>query len=203
MQLIDQCQFDTIYHEHHCYFSATSAARLFSSVGLHLNDVQRLPTHGGSLRIYVVRQQQPTERLESIFSEERRLGVDQVDYYRMFAQQAQQTQRKFRELVAELKQDGHSIAAYGAAAKGATLLNASRVGSELIDFVVDRNRHKHGRYMPGVHIPIRPAECLAHERPDYAVILPWNLTQEIMRQQRAYTDTGGTFIVPIPHPQIV
>ena len=201
--LVDHCEFDTIYHQHHCYISATSCRNLFANVGLHVNDVRRLPTHGGSLRIYVGHRQEPTERLEKLLAEEQELGLHRIDYYQNFAERAKSATTNLKSLMVDLKNRGHSIAAYAASAKGTTLLNAAGIDRELIDFVVDRNVHKHGRFMPGVHIPIFPPERLTEQRPDYALLLAWNFKDEILRQQQAYRDAGGQFIVPIPSPHVI
>ena len=201
--LVDHCEFDTIYHQHHCYFSATSYQNLFRSVGLYLNDARRLPTHGGSLRIQVGHRRDPTSRLVQLLEEERKLGMQKIDYYRNFADRVTEAKSDLKSLVVDLKRKGHSIAAYAASAKGTTLLNAAGINNQLIDFVVDRNIHKHGRYMPGVHIPICAPERLAEQRPDYAILLAWNFKDEILQQQQAYRDAGGQFIVPIPSPHVI
>lgn len=201
--LIDKCAFDTIYHEHHCYFSVTSVRHLFATAGLHVNDVRRLSTHGGSLRIFVEHEDRPTEAMKALLAEEQELGVDCLDFYHTFADRVRATEKELNRLVTELREQGKTVAAYGAAAKGTTLLNASRVGSNLLDFVVDQNHHKHGRLMPGVHLPIYPTAHLAESRPDYTVMLAWNLKDEIMSQQTAYTQAGGKFIIPVPQPQVV
>ena len=201
--LIDHVEFDTIYHEHLCYFSVTAVDHLFRRHGLYLNDVRRLPIHGGSLRLYL----EPTENVQSsvreILDQERQDGLDTLAYYTSFAQRVADLASSLRKLVIGLKEQGRTIAAYGAAAKGAIMLNYARLDTETIDFCVDRNVHKQGKLMPGVHVPILDPAALMERKPDYTVILPWNFKEEIMEQQSAYREGGGRFIVPVPWPEIV
>lgn len=201
--LIDHCEFDTIYHEHHCYFSATSIARLFHRNGLPLVGVEHLSIHGGSLRCRFARHLSPDRSVRDFLEAEERAGLTTVAYYREFAGRVEQVKRNLRKLLEELKAEGKRIAAYGAAAKGATLLNYTGIGTDFLDYVVDRNVHKQGRFMPGIHLPIRPPSVLVDDRPDYLLLLAWNFKEEIMAQQQAYADTGGRFIVPIPTPEVV
>lgn len=201
--LIDHCEFDTIYHEHLCYFSVTAVSRLFARHGLTLVDVRRLPTHGGSLRLFVQRSGVASAAVEQLLAEETQLGLDREDYYRDFAERVRSVQRSLGELLRSLKADGKRIAGYAAAAKGAILLNSSGIDARLVDYVVDRNRHKHGKYMPGVHIPIfDTAKLLESPAPDYVLLLAWNFKDEVMRQQSEYQSRGGRFIIPIPTPQV-
>jgi SAM-dependent methyltransferase len=202
--LIEHCEFDTIYHEHLCYFSVTAVSRLLAARNLVLTDVRRLPTHGGSLRLYVQRTGTPSSAVRTLLEEERLLGLDRVEHYRDFAARVRTVQRSLRDLLEALKVDGKGIAAYAAAAKGAILLNSSGIDGQLIDYVVDRNRHKHGKYMPGVHLPIYDtSKLLEAPAPDYVLILAWNFKDEVIRQQEAYRLRGGRFIVPIPRPEIL
>jgi len=202
--LIDHCEFDTIYHQHLCYFSVTAVSRLFASRGLVLTDVRRLSTHGGSLRMYVQRTGTPSAAVEQLLAEEKSLGLDRADYYKDFAARVHAVTESLRQLLGSLKSQGKRIAGYAAAAKATILLNAAGVDGKYLDYVVDRNVHKHGRYMPGVRLPICDTTKLFESpAPDYLVVLAWNLKDEIMRQQQDYADRGGKFIVPVPTPQIV
>ena len=201
--LIDQGQFDTIYHEHLCYFSLTSVDRLFRRHQLFINEVRRLPIHGGSLRLYIEKREAVGESVTHLLAQEKQLGLDSADYYRDFGQRVQAFRERMRSLLTDLKQQGHRIAAYGAAAKGTIMVNYLGVDTGTIEYVVDRNSHKQGRYVPGARLPICDPGRLAEDRPDYCVILPWNFRDEIVRQQQAYRDRGGRFIVPIPALEIV
>jgi hypothetical protein len=203
VDLVEHCEFDTIYHEHLCYFSVTALASLFQGHGLWLNDVRRLPIHGGSLRLFVEHQANRSAFFESLLETEARTGVTRYRYYQDFAARAARVRDELRDMLDSLKREGKSIAAYGAAAKGATLINYAGIGRDLIDFVVDRNVHKHHKYMPGQHLPIYPCEQLLTARPDYVLLLAWNFASEIMQQQTEYLAKGGQFIVPIPTPRIV
>ena len=201
--LIDHREFDTIYHEHHCYFSITALAKLCQSQGLSLNGVRRLPTHGGSIRLFIEPTENVGESVKQLLAEEAELGMDTFAYYETFAERVRSTQSQLVSLLRDLKSKGHSVAAYAAAAKGATLLNSMKVGSETLDYVVDRNRHKHGRYMPGTEIEVRDTSVLLEDQPDFVLMLAWNFKEEIMRQQSEFRAAGGKFIVPIPEPEIV
>ena len=201
--MVERCEFDTIYHEHLCYFSATAVDRLFRRHRLFLNDIKRLPIHGGSLRLYFGLAEDVRPSVKEILAEEHRLGLDRYAYFEDFASRVQEVRRCMQELLSRLKAEGKRIAAYGAAAKGAVMLNYIGVGAETIDFVVDRNVHKQGKYMPGVHIPICDPSRLMQAKPDYAILLPWNFKDEILSQQAAYRRQGGRFIIPIPTPEIV
>ena len=201
--LIEKNEFDTIYHEHLCYFSVTSVAWLLGRHGLFVNAVRRLPVHGGSLRLYAAKREAITESVRALLAEEAALGMDQYPYYEGFAACARRTAQALRARLADVKRGGGRLAGYGAAAKGATLLNYAGIGAETLDFVVDRNVHKHGRYMPGVHLPIRhPSELLA-KKPDYVLLLSWNFRDEVLAQQAEYRRRGGRFIIPIPALEVV
>jgi len=201
--LVDHCEFDTIYHEHLCYFSVTSLDQLFRRNGLYLNNVKRLPIHGGSLRLFVQKQDAPQAAVREILAQEQNLGLDGLDYYEHFSVKVQAVQKTLKELIGRLKNQGNSIAAYGAAAKGTIMLNYVGADTRSIDFVVDRNTHKQGKYMPGVHLEISDPQRLLQEQPDYVVLLTWNFKDEILAQQAEYRNRGGQFILPIPEPTIV
>lgn len=201
--LIDYCEFDTIYHEHHCYFSVTALNLLFRRHGLFLNAIERLSIHGGSLRLYVSRQEDVGESVQRLLVEEAEAGVNEYSYYQGFGSAARRIRKGLGELLADLKSQGKTIAGYGAAAKGTILLNYVKAGRETIDFVVDRNVHKQGKYVPGVRIPIDEPGRIIREMPDYVLLLPWNFKDEILTQQASYREQGGRFIIPIPEPVVV
>jgi SAM-dependent methyltransferase len=204
--LIDHCEFDTIYHEHLCYYSLTALDRLFQRHGLRVVDVERVPIHGGSLRVQWVltdSKQPASAAVANLLREEAAWGVDRFQFYTDFARRVEKLGNDLRALLGDLKRQGKRIAAYGAAAKGSTLLNCFRIGRETIDFVVDRNTNKQGHFMPGVRIPIYAPEELLKRRPDYALLLTWNFADEILRQQAEYRKQGGKFIVPVPEPKVV
>jgi SAM-dependent methyltransferase len=201
--MIDHCEFDTIYHEHLCYFSVTALDKLFRRHGLYLNEIKHLSIHGGSLRLYVELQENVGASVIDQIAHERARGIDAIDYYLDFSATVDRLKVELSALLRRLKASGASIAAYGAAAKGATLINTVGIGRDVIDFVVDRNIHKQGKHMPGQKIPIRSTEALLEAQPDYVLVLAWNFLDEIMEQQAEYRARGGKFIVPVPNPRIV
>jgi SAM-dependent methyltransferase len=201
--LIDHVEFDTIYHEHLCYFSVTSVDRLLRRHGLFLNDVKHLPIHGGSLRIYVQKTENVQQSVKALLEMEQAEKVDSLGYYKDFSRRVEKLKTSLRQTLKNLRADGKRIAAYGAAAKGTTMINYVELAKDMIEFVVDRNVHKQGCYMPGQHIPIFSTEKLLGEKPDYVLILAWNFVDEILSQQAAYRGGGGKFIIPVPEPRIV
>ncbi len=204
--LIDRVEFDTIYHEHLCYFSLTALDRLSQRHGLRLLDVERLPIHGGSLRVQFVHSESHQRTRESVpllLREETAWRVNRLDSLADFARRVEQLRAQLVRFLADLRHQGKRLAAYGAAAKGSTLLNYCGISRETIEFVVDRSPHKQGRYMPGVRIPILAPDQLLAQMPDHTLLLTWNFADEILQQQAAYRQRGGKFIIPVPEPRVV
>ncbi|TMF39981.1 MAG: class I SAM-dependent methyltransferase [Chloroflexi bacterium] len=209
--LVERLEFDTVYHEHRYYHSLTALAGIVARHGLHVVGVERMPVHGGSLRIFVTADPAtdaalpdvPRSSVTEMLDEEARLGLDTAGYYLGFAEEVAALGRDLRGMLDRLRTEGRSIAAYGAAAKGTVLLNAFGIGRETLRFVADRSPHKQGRYMPGVHVPIVPAERLVADGPDVCLLLAWNFADEILAQQGEYREGGGRFLVPIPTPKLV
>jgi len=206
LRLMRENQFDTIYHEHFSYFSLLMAERLFARHRLRLFDVEELPTHGGSLRIYACHAENalPADSGEvaRVIAAECCAGLDRIEGYAAFAEQVRETKRRLLEFLIAAKRAGKSVAAYGAAAKGNTLLNYCGIRGDFIDYVVDMSPHKQGRYLPGTHLPILAPERVAETRPDYLLILPWNLKAEVMDQMNHIREWGGHFVVPIPETTV-
>jgi hypothetical protein len=202
LRLIEENQFDTIYHEHFSYFSLYTAERIFAKHGLLLFDVEELPTHGGSLRLFARHEDDATKalspRLDELRRREESAGLTRPDGYGVFAEKVEETKRKLLEFLIAAKRAGKRVAGYGAPGKGNTLLNYCGIRTDFIDYTVDRNPYKHGKYLPGTHIPIYPPERIPETRPDYVLILPWNFRDEIVRQMAFIREWGGRFVVPIP-----
>jgi len=202
--MIERTEFDTIYHEHLCYFSLTALDWLFSHNGLHIVDAKRVPIHGGSLRIVAGKARSSARQaVDSLLREEAELGMCCVDYYCRFADQVRTLCANLSGLIADLKSQGKRVAVYGASAKGSTLLNLCRFNGDTFDFVADRSTVKQGRFTPGTHLPIVSPDRLLQDMPDYALLLTWNFMDEILEQQEAYRARGGRFIVPIPELRVV
>ena len=201
--LVDRCEFDTIYHEHHCYFSVTALDALVRRHGLHLNRVEHYPVHGGSLRLFVGKSDEPDSSVRSYLLSEENEMVTELGYYRDFASRVGAIKARLLAMLRDLKGRGKRLAAYGATAKGTVLLNYVGIDTEVIDFVVDRNPHKQGLFMPGVYIPIDDPARLLVDMPDHVLLLAWNLRDEILSQHEDYRQNGGRFLIPIPSPEIV
>jgi SAM-dependent methyltransferase len=206
MRLIEHAQFDTIYHEHFSYLSLFTAARIFRSVGLRVFDVEELPTHGGSLRLYGCHEadRRPTSTaISMLLAEEKRRGLQELDIYRAFQTRADTIRDGLLRFLLETKSGGHSVVAYGAAAKGNTLLNYAGVTPDLLPFVCDAATAKQGKFLPGSHIPIRPPAALAEQPLDYLLILPWNIAAEIKTQEAALAAAGTKFVTAVPRLEVV
>jgi SAM-dependent methyltransferase len=205
-RLIAENQFDTIYHEHFSYFSFVTIAELARRHGLKVFDVEKLPTHGGSLRVYLCRKDANhaiTPAVGDLLADERQKGFLEPGTYANFAPQVHRTKRRLLEFLIKCKDSGKKICGYGAPGKGNTLLNYCGIGTDFLDFTVDRNPYKHGRFTPGMHIPIHPVSAIDEARPDYLLVLPWNLKQEIAAQLRYTADWGCKLIIPIPEVHVI
>jgi len=205
-RLIEQNQFDTIYHEHFSYFSLVTVDRLARRHGLQVFDVEEIGTHGGSLRVYLSRagsRHQPLPSVAALLHHEREIGFEDIATYGRFAAGVHRTKRRLLAFLIDCKERGAKVCGYGAPGKGNTLLNYCGIGPDFLDFTVDRNPYKHGRFTPGMHVPIHPVSAIEAARPDYLLILPWNLKHEIVAQMRQIGEWGGKFIVPIPEVHII
>ncbi len=206
LQLIQQNQFDTIYHEHCSYLSFSTLEKIFSSHQLTLFDVEKLWTHGGSLRIYAKHSSEAvtaSDRVIQLKSEELQAGLDQIETYLEFGKKVQLVKRELLTFLIHARDQGRVVVAYGAAAKGNTLLNFCGIRTDFIDYVVDRNPHKQGLFLPGTHIPIYSPDQIRETQPDYLLILPWNFKEEIMQQQSYIREWGGKFVIPIPQLEVI
>jgi len=206
MRLMDENQFDTIYHEHFSYFSFITVKEVFAFHGLKIFDVDELPTHGGSLRIYASHADdasKPVEqRVRDLVRKEEDNGFNTLEHYWSFGEKVKQTKRNILDFMIQAKRRGKSFVCYGAPAKGNTLLNYCGIRSDFIDYTVDRSPHKQGHFLPGVHVPIYGPDRIKETRPDYLIILPWNLKEEIMKQMSHIRDWGGQFVVLIPEVKV-
>jgi len=202
LRLMERNEFDTIYHEHYSYFSLLTTVRILEEHGLRVFDVEELASHGGSLRIYACRAENRTQPLQSnvgrVLDEEQKAGLASPEGYKSFGRQVKQTKLALVDFLIKATREGKSVAGYGAPGKSATLLHYCGIGKDLIQYTVDRSPHKQGRFLPGSHIPICHPDRIAETKPDYVVILPWNLKEEIMQQLQFIREWGGRFVVPIP-----
>jgi 2-polyprenyl-3-methyl-5-hydroxy-6-metoxy-1,4-benzoquinol methylase len=206
LDLIERLEYDTIYHEHLCYFSVSALARLCDAVGLSVVRMEHVPVHGGSLRMYAAHKEDHGAHAKEVLDwleRESCEGLTQLARYEQLAAEVRENRRAIVDLLASLNNEGKTVAAYGAPAKGNTLLNYCRIDTSLIAFTVDKSPLKVGLYTPGMHIPVLPVSSLLERQPDYVLILAWNFAEEIIRQQQKYHDRGGHFIIPIPEPRIV
>jgi SAM-dependent methyltransferase len=208
--LVEHIEFDSIYHEHLCYYSVTSFQKLFRQHNLVLVDAERLPIHGGSIRVFFQRKDGPCSmakdgatRVKRLLEEEAAWGVDRFEVYKGFSEKVEQTKRELVSILRKLKAEDKKIAVYGASAKSTTLLNYYGIGSNILSYVVDRGSAKQGRYTPGTHLRIYPPEQLLETQPDYVLLLSWNFADEVLLQQAEYRRRGGKFIIPIPNLKIV
>jgi SAM-dependent methyltransferase len=205
LTLIDGVQFDTIYHEHFSYLSLRTVDTIFRAHALRVYDVESIPTHGGSLRIYACAADAPlatSPAVGDVLNAEHKAGLDALPTYRAFTRRVEETKRRLLAFLIDARDRGKHIAGYGAPGKGNTLLNYCGIRTDLLDYTVDRNVYKHGRFLPGTHIPVFPPEHLRETRPDYVLILPWNLRQEIVAQLAYIREWGGQFVVPIPRLEV-
>ena len=207
VRLIEGLQFDTIYHEHYSYFSLTTLSRLFGDHGLEIYDVEELASHGGSLRVYLKRRGDDshavTPAVADVLRREHAGGYVSVDGYADFSRRVEQVKWELLELLIGLRRAGRQVVGYGAPGKGNTLLNYCGIRTDLLDYTVDRNPHKHGKHLPGTHIPIYAPSRIEETRPDYILVLPWNLKSEIMEQLAHVQEWGARLIVPIPRPEVL
>jgi hypothetical protein len=207
LRLIEGLQFDTIYHEHYSYFSLTTLLRLFADHGLEVFDVEELPSHGGSIRVYVKRRGDDRHTthpgVAKVLADEQAGGYDRVEGYADFSRRVEEVKWSLLELLIGLRREGKQVVGYGAPGKGNTLLNYCGIRTDLLDYTVDRNPHKHGRHLPGTQIPIYAPSRIDETRPDYILVLPWNLKKEIMQQLSHVRDWAGQLVVPIPRPEVL
>jgi hypothetical protein len=206
LRLMQENQFDTIYHEHFSYFSLLTAEQIFAAHGLLIFDVDEIPTHGGSLRIYACHavdlSHRPAPSVAALRAREEAAGLSRIETYHTFTEQVQETKRRLLDFLISARRAGKTVVGYGAPGKGNTLLNYCGIRTDFLDYTVDRSPYKQGKFLPGTHIPIYAPERIKETRPDYVLILPWNLKDEIMSLHSYIGEWGGQFVVPIPHTQV-
>ena len=206
IDMIQNNEFDTAYHEHLSYFAIKPLLELFGQFDMEIFDVKRFPIHGGTIRVYVKHKNSDlkvSEAVGDLLKLEAQLGLDKFETYEKFAARIRRLKEELISLLKKLKEDGKKVIGYGAPAKGNTLLNFFGIDTELIEYIADKNPLKHGLLTPGMHIPVVPIERIMQDKPDYMLILSWNFADEVMRQQKNYKEAGGIFIIPIPEPRIV
>jgi hypothetical protein len=206
MRLVEQCQFDTVYHEHFSYLSLLAVTRIFAQAGLRIFDVEELPTHGGSLRVFGCHRaasHATVARAGDLLAEERARGMETGAFYEGFQTRAEAVKNGLLRFLLDAKRDGRTVAGYGAAAKGNTLLNFAGVKADLLPFICDAAASKQGKLTPGGHIPILPPEALTARRPDYVLILPWNIASEVKNQLAHLSDLGARFVTAVPEVRVV
>ncbi len=205
-ELLDRLEYDTVYHEHLCYFSVSALMRLFEIAGMRITRVDHVSVHGGSIRVYGGKEStipSHSAAVAALAEKEKSAGMVSLPNYLNFSSKVEANRTAIVSLLKDLRDQGKTVVGYGAPAKGNTLLNYCNISTDLLAYTVDKNPMKVGLFTPGMHIPVRPVSTLLEKQPDYVMILAWNFAQEIMRQQHEYQQRGGKFIIPIPHPEII
>jgi 2-polyprenyl-3-methyl-5-hydroxy-6-metoxy-1,4-benzoquinol methylase len=207
VRLMEENQYDTIYHEHFSYFSFITAEKIFAAHGLTLFDVEEIPTHGGSIRIYgrheADHSRPVSQRVQALRQQEKEAGLERMETYSTFSEKVKESKRSLLDFLIRAKREGKRVAGYGAPGKGNTLLNYCGIRTDFLDYTVDRNPYKQGKFLPGTHVPIFPVERIGETKPDYLLILPWNFKDEIVKQMAGIREWGGKFLVPIPEARVI